>query len=288
MKKTIITLTLLASFASQAAFVSFISDSKYNIASDDPSSETGQIVGGGQYVSNEPSNGGSEPVAPSCEGPELTKRDLQNLIMSGGDYSKACVGAITDFSDLFRGDVNYDITGWDVSNGKIFASMFSGSSFNQDISGWDVSSGTDFSFMFSDTSNFNQDISGWDMSNAQTVMNMFAGARKFNQNISAWNMSNVTHFGNMFQGTLAFNQDISKWNVANGNNFSGMFQYSSVFDQDISGWDVSSGIYFNNMFKAANSFNQDISGWDVSASSSWYDFNFASSLASENIPAKFR
>ncbi|MCG9227552.1 DUF285 domain-containing protein [Vibrio diabolicus] len=289
MKKTIITLTLLASFASQAAFVSFISDSKYNIASDNPSSETGQIVGGGEYVSNEPSTGGgSEPVAPSCEGPELTKRDLQNLIMGGGDYSKACVGAITDFSDLFRGDVNYDITGWDVSNGKIFASMFSGSSFNQDISGWDVSSGTDFSFMFSDTSNFNQDISGWDMSNAQTVMNMFAGARKFNQNISAWNMSNVNHFGNMFQGTLAFNQDISKWNVANGNNFSGMFQYSSVFDQDISGWDVSSGIYFNNMFKAANSFNQDISGWDVSASSSWYDFNFASSLVSENIPAKFR
>ncbi|ELB2158899.1 BspA family leucine-rich repeat surface protein [Vibrio parahaemolyticus] len=289
MKKTIITLVLLTTFASNAAFVSFISDSKYNIASNDPSSETGQIVGGGEYVSSEPSNGGgNEPVVVACEGPELTKRDLQNLIMSGGDYSKACISGITDFSDLFRGDVNYDITGWDVSHVTNFASMFSGSSFNQDISGWDVSSGTDFSFMFSDTANFNQDISGWNMSNAQTLMNMFAGARKFNQNISNWNVSNVTHFGNMFQGTLAFNQDISGWDVSKSQNFSGMFQYSSVFDQDISGWNVSSGIYFNNMFKAANSFNQDISGWDVSASSSWYDFNFASSLASENIPAKFR
>ncbi|WP_133154089.1 BspA family leucine-rich repeat surface protein, partial [Vibrio kanaloae] len=164
MKKTIITLTLFASLASNAAFVSFISDSKYNIASDDPSSETGQIVGGGEYVSSEPSNGGNEPVVVACEGPELTKRQLQDLIMGGGDYSKACVGTITDFSDLFRGDVVYDITNWDVSNGKIFASMFSGSSFNQDISGWDMSSGTDFSFMFSNTSNFNQDISAWNMS----------------------------------------------------------------------------------------------------------------------------
>ncbi|WP_155488179.1 hypothetical protein, partial [Vibrio harveyi] len=102
MKKTMITLTLLASFASQAAFVSFISDSKYNIASDDPSSETGQIVGGGEYVSSEPSNGGgNEPVVVACEGPELTKRQLQDLVMSGGDYSKACVGTITDFSLVF-------------------------------------------------------------------------------------------------------------------------------------------------------------------------------------------
>lgn len=80
MKKTIITLTLLASFASQAAFVAFISDSKYNIASDDPSSETGQILGGGEYVSSEPSTGGgSEPVVVACEGPELTKDNYKTL-----------------------------------------------------------------------------------------------------------------------------------------------------------------------------------------------------------------
>ncbi|HCH2336097.1 TPA: hypothetical protein NKS02_002511 [Vibrio parahaemolyticus] len=66
MKKTIITLTLLATFASNAAFVSFISDSKYNIASNDPASETGQIVGGGAYVKPEDQTGGGVTPTPSC------------------------------------------------------------------------------------------------------------------------------------------------------------------------------------------------------------------------------
>ncbi|MDL1996791.1 BspA family leucine-rich repeat surface protein [Vibrio parahaemolyticus] len=163
MKKTIITLTLLASFASNAAFVAFVGDSKFNIASNDPSSETGQIVGGGEYVSSEPSTGGgNEPVAPSCEGPELTRTELQALIDSGSDYSKACVSTITDFSGLFMSrDVTYDITNWDVSSGIKFNAMFSRSeSFNQDISGWDVSNGTNFRSMFLYAKSFNQDISG--------------------------------------------------------------------------------------------------------------------------------
>ncbi|NMU81747.1 hypothetical protein HKB16_02515, partial [Vibrio parahaemolyticus] len=81
--------------------MSFISDSKYNIASDDPAAETGQIVGGGEYVSSEPSNGGgNEPVVVACEGPELTRIQLQNLIKSGSDYSRACVSTITNFSML--------------------------------------------------------------------------------------------------------------------------------------------------------------------------------------------
>ncbi|WP_029847600.1 BspA family leucine-rich repeat surface protein, partial [Vibrio parahaemolyticus] len=140
MKRTIITLALLTSFASQAAFVSFIGGNKYNIASNDPATETGQIVGGGEYVSSEPSTGGgSEPVVVACEGPELTRIQLQNLINSGSDYSKACVSTITNFSMLFMNrDVNYDITNWDVSNGTDFSAMFEGSSFNQDISRWNV------------------------------------------------------------------------------------------------------------------------------------------------------
>ncbi|HCM1568152.1 TPA: DUF285 domain-containing protein [Vibrio parahaemolyticus] len=240
MKKTIITLTLLASFASNAAFVAFVGDSKYNIASNDPSSETGQIVGGGEYVSSEPSDGGgNEPVVVACEGPELTKRQLQDLVMSGGDYSKACVGTITDFSLVFMNrNVNYDITNWDVSSGENFSGMFEGSSFNQDISGWNVSNGNNFYAMFDNAQNFNQDISNWNVSNGKNFSYMFAGARKFNQ--------------------------------------------------DISGWDVSNGEDFGGMFMDALNFNQDISGWDVSASSGWYDFNLSSSLASENIPAKFR
>ncbi|HCG9847096.1 TPA: DUF285 domain-containing protein [Vibrio parahaemolyticus] len=267
MKKTIITLTLLATFASNAAFVSFISDSKYNIASNDPSSETGQIVGGGEYVASEPSTGGgSEPVAPSCEGPELTKRQLQDLVMSGGDYSKACVGTITDFSLVFMNrNVNYDITNWDVSSGEDFSGMFEGSSFNQDISGWNVSNGQNFGSMFMYARAFNQDISGWNVSNGTNFSSMFSATRDFNQNIGGWNVSNGRNFSYMFDNAKAFNQDISSWNVSNGNNF-------------------------NRMFRSANVFNQDISGWDVTAATSWYDFNqnYPVVLVSENIPAKFR
>ncbi|HCE3509854.1 TPA: DUF285 domain-containing protein [Vibrio parahaemolyticus] len=239
MKKTIITLTLLASFASNAAFVAFVGDSKYNIASNDPSSETGQIVGGGEYVSNEPSDGGNEPVVVACEGPELTRIQLENLINSGNDYSKACVSTIANFSMLFMNrDVNYDITNWDVSNGDDFYAMFKGSSFNQDIGNWDVSNGIVFYAMFHNAQNFNQDI--------------------------------------------------SSWNVSKGEDFESMFRYATAFNQDISSWNVSSGYEFSLMFSYAEAFNQDISSWNVSAAENWVAFNAGSSLASENIPAKFR
>lgn len=66
MKKTIITLTLLASFASNAAFVAFVGDSKFNIASDNPAAETGQIVGGGAYVKPENQTGGGVSPSPTC------------------------------------------------------------------------------------------------------------------------------------------------------------------------------------------------------------------------------
>ncbi|HAS8400592.1 TPA: hypothetical protein I7743_09970 [Vibrio vulnificus] len=66
MKKTIITLSLLATFASNAAFVSFVGTGKFNIASDDPAAETGQIVGGGAYVKPEDQTGGGLTPKPSC------------------------------------------------------------------------------------------------------------------------------------------------------------------------------------------------------------------------------
>ncbi|HHY0496360.1 TPA: BspA family leucine-rich repeat surface protein [Vibrio parahaemolyticus] len=265
MKKTIITLALLTTFASNAAFVSFVGTGKFNIASDDPAAETGQIVGGGEYVSSEPSTGGgSEPVVVACEGPELTRIQLQNLINSGSDYSKACVSTITNFSMLFMNrDVNYDITNWDVSNGTDFSAMFEGSSFNQDISRWNVSSGIEFYAMFHNAQNFNQDI-------------------------SSWNVSKGEEFGSMFRYATAFNQDISSWDVSSGYEFSSMFSYAEAFNQDISSWNVSNGYFFNEMFSYATSFNQDISSWNVSSAEGWIAFNSGSSLVSENIPSKFR
>ncbi|POB79580.1 BspA family leucine-rich repeat surface protein [Vibrio vulnificus] len=196
MKKTIITLALLTTFASNAAFVSFVGTGKFNIASDDPAAETGQIIGGGEYVSNKPSNGGvSEPVVVACEGPELTRNELINLIDSGNDYSKACVGTITDFSELFRNrSVDYDITNWDVSSGQNFATMFSNAqNFNQDLSSWNVSNGIIFDRMFEFTQKFNQDISNWNVSKGIVFDKMFFDS-KFNQDISSWNVLSASRW----------------------------------------------------------------------------------------------
>ena len=52
---------------------------------------------------------------------------------------------------LIAYDFNQDISGWDVSNGNDFASMFYRAyDFDQDIGSWDVSKGTDFSYMLSE------------------------------------------------------------------------------------------------------------------------------------------
>lgn len=241
MKKVLLSLSIIAAFGtSQAAYVAFVSDNKVNIASDDPASETGVIVGGGEYVSSDHSNSENEPVVANCEGPQLTRSELYNLISSGADYSKACTSEITDFSELFMmGSVDYDITGWDVSNGKNFSSMF-----------FDVIS-------------FNQDIGGWDVSNGENFSSMFFNAR-------------------------SFNQDIGRWNVSKGKDFSAMFSYANDFNQDLSSWNVLNGLMFDKMFFDASVFNQDLSSWNVSVALSWHDFNYGTSLTSDNIPEKFR
>ncbi|EKZ9227222.1 hypothetical protein RFA60_000205 [Vibrio parahaemolyticus] len=67
MKKALLSLSIIAAFGtSQAAFVSFVGTGKFNIASDDPASETGQIVGGGAYVKPEDQTGGGVTPTPSC------------------------------------------------------------------------------------------------------------------------------------------------------------------------------------------------------------------------------
>lgn len=69
-----------------------------------------------------------------------------------------CVGAVTDFSDLFQfqTDFNDDISTWDMSSAVTLNSMFnSATSFNQDLSNWDVSNVKIFSGMFANTRQFN-------------------------------------------------------------------------------------------------------------------------------------
>ncbi len=247
MKKTILSIIILSTFSVQAAFVAIIggegSGVTYNVASDDPNGEIGQVIGDGQYVITNPSNGGGgeteqpnpdEPTNSTCVGEELTREELRYLIGSGQDYSKACVSTITDFSRLFDGiSVDYDITAWNVSSGLTFQYMFRNSvSFNQDISKWNVSNGTNFSYMFE-------------------------GATAFNQPLNDWNMSNSVYLMNMFKEASSFNQPLDKWDVSKGKYFSYMFEYASTFNQNISGWDVSSSRSYPTSFATGSALTSE-------------------------------
>ncbi|EJC6794473.1 DUF285 domain-containing protein [Vibrio parahaemolyticus] len=230
MKKTILSIIILSTISAQAAFVALIggegSGVRYNVASDDPSGEIGQVIGDGQYVISKPSNGGGseterpnpnpdEPATNSCVGAELTREELRYLIGSGQDYSKACVSTITDFSRLFDGiSVDYDITGWNVSSGLTFQYMFRNSSFNQDISRWNVANGNNFSYMFEGATAFNKPLNDWNMSNATTLMNTFKNATSFNQPLDKWDTSKVKYFDYTFEYATNFNQNISSWNTS--------------------------------------------------------------------------
>ncbi|WP_049877203.1 BspA family leucine-rich repeat surface protein [Vibrio parahaemolyticus] len=248
MKKTILSIIILSTFSVQAAFVAIIggegSGVTYNVASDDPSGEIGQVIGDGQYVISKPTDSGSgeneqpnpdpdEPVN-SCVGEELTREELRDLIGSGEDYSKACVSTITDFSRLFDGlTVDYDISNWDVSSGITFQYMFRNSvSFNQDISRWNVANGTNFSFMFEGATAFNQPLNDWNMSNSIYLMNMFKEASSFNQPLDKWDVSKAKYFSYMFEYTSAFNQNISGWDVSSSRSYPTSFSTGSALTSE--------------------------------------------------------
>lgn len=247
MKKTILSIIILSTFSVQAAFVAIIggesSGVTYNVASDDPSGEIGQVIGDGQYVISKPAdNGSGEPQEPnpdpdepvnSCVGEELTREELRYLIGSGQDYSKACVSTITDFSRLFDGiSVEYDITGWNVSSGLTFQYMFRNSSFNQDISRWNVSNGTNFSYMFEGATAFNQPLNDWNMSNSIYLMNMFKEASSFNQPLDKWDTSKAKYFSYMFEYASAFNQNISGWDVSSSRSYPTSFSTGSALSSE--------------------------------------------------------
>ena len=136
---------------------------------------------------------------------------------------------IEDFSELFLYDSNtgnpeFDVSEWDVSNGKTFEEMFAKcDNFNCDLSNWTVSKGENFKFMFSGCNNFNSDLSNWDVSNGIDFAVMFAGCNKFNSDLSNWDVSKGIYFNSMFRSCENFNSDLSKWDVSKGQTFSYMF-----------------------------------------------------------------
>jgi surface protein len=85
--------------------------------------------------------------------------------------------AITNMSNMFRGDTNFNdssVSAWNVSNVTNMSGMFGGaSSFNQDLSSWNTGKVTDLTFMFNNASAFNQDLSSWDTSSVKAMAFVF-------------------------------------------------------------------------------------------------------------------
>tara|TARA_Y100000741_G_scaffold93444_1_gene69355 strand:- start:18 stop:1214 length:1197 start_codon:yes stop_codon:yes gene_type:complete len=154
---------------------------------------------------------------------------------------------------------------------------------NEDISAWDVSNITDMSYAFTNDKKFNQDISNWDVSNVTNMRAMFYATDKFDQDISSWDVSNVNQMGSMFREAI-FNQDIESWNVSKVEDMDYMFGGSSRFNKDISGWDVSNVTKMPYMFYNNKYFNQDLSGWNVDKVTLCTDFRRDADAYSLPIP----
>ena len=89
---------------------------------------------------------------------------------------------------MFMNATSFDqpLNAWNVSNVKLFYSMFEGATaFNKPLNAWDISAanaaagtGTNYvlNYMFHIASNFSQDLSGWCVSNIASEPTMFSRA----------------------------------------------------------------------------------------------------------------
>lgn len=96
---------------------------------------------------------------------------------------------VTELQHIFSGSYHSDkikIDKWDVSNVRNFKCCFQQADINQDLSGWDVSSGTDFTSMFAWARSFNYSLNDWDVSKATKMEQMFNSATNMGSDISLW------------------------------------------------------------------------------------------------------
>ena len=158
------------------------------------------------------------------------------------------------------------IASWDVSEITDFSDLFTGQAdFNEDLSRWKVLSVVNMDNMFDGATTFTGDLSHWNVSSVEDMGCMFEGATSFNGNITSWNVSNVVNMALMFRGATSFNGDLSRWNVSDVENMGGMFWGATSFNGDLSCWDVSNVDEMGCMFEGATSFDRQLDGaWSTS------------------------
>lgn len=176
---------------------------------------------------------------------------------------------ITSMKELFANSKRTNFKGiekWDTSKVKTFELMFFNTEFNEDISGWNVSSGRNFQSMFQKATQFNQPIGAeWDTSSATNMIGMFRFAINFNNGGvkfgDKWKMDKVEWTWEMFWGAEKFNQPLNDWKMSSVTKCYKMFMNAKVFNQRLDEWDLSNAVDLSKMFNKAESFNQDLSAW---------------------------
>jgi len=168
------------------------------------------------------------------------------------------VAGVTNFEGAFMHarSYNQDLSGWDVSAGGNFNSMFEGAeAFNNgDLIGsgskpltFNPASGQDFEDMFNCAFKFNQDVSSWDMRNALKLGGMFAYGIFNNGDPTnaqskplSWYLPKATKVDYVFYGDVSFNQDIGSWFAPQNGDVMQVQNISALVGQ------ISSGMLFNN------------------------------------------
>ena len=222
----------------------------------------------------------------------VSEEQLRNMVVNEEDLTMICTSKITNFSNLFDGQTNFNqpIGHWDVSQVTNMSAMFKDAevfdqsleywntervssmiamfyrarAFNQSIDNWDVSAVTNMRDMFHGANAYNQNMNSWNTSNVTSMERMFAFASEFNGVISAWDTSAVTSMGAMFTHASNFNQPIGDWNTQSVTIMSNMFNYAEVFNQPLANWETSSVTEMGGMFNEAPAFNQPIGEWNTS------------------------
>ena len=158
-----------------------------------------------------------------------------------------------------------DLNCIDVSKITDFSWIFNAINVDFDVSGWDVSNATNMYSMFFKCENFTgKGLENWDVSNVTTMHCMFNLCRKFDCDLSRWDVSKVENTNSMFVGCSIFTgKGLEHWDVSNVTNMSYMFYNCKNFDCDISAWDVSSLCEAAYTFKDCTKFDCDLENWNV-------------------------
>lgn len=160
--------------------------------------------------------------------------------------------------------VNFDMSGWVVSQVKNFQSAFEDAvSFNHPIGNWNTNSAENMSFMFKGAVSFNQDLNDWNTAQVTTMESMFEDAVNFNGQINEFNLASLTNMKAIFKDAVSFNQPLNSWDVSNVITMESSFFNAESFNQPLDNWDVTQVNSMFRTFSRASSFNKNINSWNV-------------------------